>query len=206
MKIKSVILILLVTMLESCVKEYPKPDNDNGIFCSNSIYTNHYILTGISSQLVNKNTLSIIDSSISLDYRTFYIAVSYMGKLIDENTYYSDYINQESENPYVLLPEEHRYFINKIASLEVTTDTPYNDSLHIFYSIPLNDMNIIHQNKYFQNIYGFSFGEDRLGYGPLYIELKVPPDTNKRIAFTITIKDDKGNAFTTTTDKIFVTR
>ncbi len=196
------ILTIVILSVTACKKEMPEPDIDihRGNFAWSLSYTNKYILTDINTGIYRQDTLWYeVEDTVA--YNNFYIKLNLGGKVISVDNYY----DAQSANPQVV---EQKYFINKIKSFTVTPDCVYNDSVASDNTQLYKYINIFYKNK-FGGYYDLSYPRNLyspIGYTPIKIELSIPPDTNKWVSFTIRITDDKGNAFTTTTDKVFVTK
>ena len=201
---KKLIYILMLAMLSitACKKEIPEPDSlGYGI---SSTYTNKYILTGIQGGVYRNETvwysahyyrINPVKVKDTVKYKDCYIEIDLDGNLISENTFFSG-INAI----------EQKCFVNKIVSLNVIPDCIYNDSISPYNAQLYKYVKILYRDK-FGEYYDCSYHYyNYLLYTPIKIELSIPPDTNKWVSFTIRITDDKGNAFTTTTDKVFVTK
>ncbi|NOZ34193.1 MAG: hypothetical protein GXO80_02720 [Chlorobi bacterium] len=193
---KTIYLILIMLVFSACIK-YPEWDNPgtNGLAV---LYTNYYILTEINPVL-KRDTVSYTGSAILLNdtvkYNKFFIQTFLDGNLISENTAFSGTDCSDEPNPYCVPPEEQKYFVNKIQSIEISANKPYNTNENNF-AIYFRDKELHYTQKNY-------IGEE-LGYTPLKTELTAPPDSSQWFVFTIKITDDKNNVFTSSTDSIFV--
>ena len=205
---KNLIYILTIAILSvtACKKEFPEPDSPVG-YGVPAVYTNYYILDSTSAVMAktdmgNDNYWNYITND-TISYDRACIPVFYYGKIIADNCYFTDQVDTfvYPDGSLIISPQERRYYINKLKKVEVFASGYYNGSSNKVEPIKLKiskrgDIGVYTGDKY--------EGED-LGYG-MTIYFTAPPDSSRWYSFTVRIVDDKGNVFTATTDKIFVTK
>jgi len=194
---KKIIYLLIIVILSSNCKKEPIPDNVE--YNSDlALYSNYYSLTQIDAEVMKKDTTGLLTNVVSdtVSYDSLCIQVNLLGEMITENTFYSNV--DDCSTPYCSLPQEQKYFVDKISDIQVITDKSYSDTDNSIYNFRVYFRD---KNKYY---YQKSYYDESIAYSPLHIYLTAPPDSSQWFTFTVKITDDKGNTFSNSTVKVFV--